>query len=525
MFLLAYLSVLGVIALGPQVVLGSFKFSISPVVQCQPVNISFSGSGANNHSVPTTLTILPLLDNVAPIQIPIPNGASNSTGIQLSFIPLSADTLFIASLDPITAPSSVVSDVTKVLNSTTGPNVEGCFESSTPQVNYYRFDDELSQCENFTVGFNTTVAPNVMAFFPLQGSLLVQQNNVSTDSAAPNTASYTMDGFHEASTVLLMNDGQGHLQTTKLITIAGDSSSPTSCFPKKSSKDTGSNTAGKTSSSKLPKAAIIGISVGAAIVGIFAILLLVYVVRRRTRNRRASDMSFDPSLLNQKWPPDLEEKKIETPPATAPNPFTPSFSTQGFVRDPIYTNEKYAASIVSDARMSVASWNEFVPQDQPTRSDPHFRAQSISSSRLSMGTVEIQDILQMATVHRTRTGATTAQGRPTPSTAGTAMTTFGIAKPAMARLVSTRRSGRNDAPDMPVMPATVSRNNSTEAAIAGLPTKYRASYISFDDGEEDEEDTRPSVDAGIGGYPIPSFKTSDLRRRDTAESWGNVDVR
>ncbi|KAF7364997.1 hypothetical protein MVEN_00370700 [Mycena venus] len=531
MFLLAYLSVLGVVALGPQVVLGSFKFSLSPVVQCQPVDITFSGSDANNHSVPTTLTILPLLDNIKPIQIPIPNGASNSTGIQLTFIPLPAGTRFVASLDDVEGPTAKVSDVTRVLNSTTGPDVEGCFGSSIQQVNFYEFDDNLAQCEDFTVTYNTpvTVAPTIRAFFPNSGSLLVPQSNAST---APNTASYTMTGLRSTEVVLLFDDTQGHLQTTKLITIDGDSSSSKSCF-KSSSKDSdGNNKAGTISSTTLPRSAIIGIAVGAAVVGLFAILLLIYIVRTRRRNRRVSHMNFDPSLLNQKWPPDLEERKVElyqSPALTAPSAPTPSFSAQGFVRDPIYTNEKYASSIISDdARTSIASWNQFIPEDQRNRSGTRARGQSVSSSRLSMGTVEAQDILQMATVHRTHYSgsAATVQGRPTPqpSTAGTTMTTFDVAKPAIARLVSTRRSGRSsDPPDMPIMPVTVSRNNSTEAAIAGVPAGYRSSYMSYGDGDEDDTHTARQSD-GIGGYPIPSFKTSNLRPRDTGESWGNVVV-
>ncbi|KAJ7816953.1 hypothetical protein B0H14DRAFT_3877673 [Mycena olivaceomarginata] len=518
MFSLAYLSVLAVVALGPQVVLGSFKFSLTPVVQCQPVSINFTGSDSNNHSVPITLTILPLLDNVAPIQIPIPNGASNSTGIELTFIPLPAGTRFVASLDDINGRAATVSDVTKVLNSTTGPDVDSCFGSSLSPVKFYEFDDTLGQCENFTITYHTALAPTIKAFNPRGGSVKVPPTNAST---APNTASYTMNVVRDLEVVLLLDDTQGNLQTTKLITITGDSSSSKSCFKTSSSKDSNGKNSKMSSSTKLPQSAVIGIAVGATIVGIFGILLLIYVLRARRRNRRASGMNFDPALLNQKWPPDLEERKIElyqSPPTTAPSTLTPSFG-QGFVRDPIYTNEKYASSIVSDdARTSIGSWNQFVPDDQQqSRREPHARTQSVSSSRLSMGTVEIQDILQMATVHRTRSsgGATVAsRPLPQPSTAGTTMT-FDVAKPAMARLVSTRRSRRtSDAPDMPV---TMSRNNSTEAAIAGVPTKYRSSYASFD--REEYED---NSGGGIGGYPIPSFKTGNLRPRDTSESWGNV---
>ncbi|KAF7346586.1 hypothetical protein MSAN_01886800 [Mycena sanguinolenta] len=524
MFSLAYLSVLGVVALGPQVVLGSFKFTLSPVVQCEPVNITFSGSGANNHSVPTTFTIFPLQDNAEPIEIPIPNGATNSTGIQLTFIPLPADTLFIASLDNINGPKPTVSDVTRVQNSTTG----GCFQTNPSPVTFYQPDEELSQCEDFTVTYNTSVAPNITAFVPLVGAFPVFPSNVSTISSTLETtvASYTADIVREVSVMLLLDDQQGHRQTTKLITVSGDSSSPKTCFNTTSSKDS-TPKASATPVSKLPQSAIIGISVGAAVVGLLAIFLLIYMLLARRRNRRVSHMDFDPALLNQKWPPDLEEKKIESyqaSPLTAPSFSTPPFTAQGFVRDPIYTREKYASSIVSDGRSSISSWNEFAPKHRGVRS------QSISSSRLSMGTVEIQDILQIATVHRTPSASTTnLQGRPTPqpSTAGTAMT-FDIAKPAIARLVSTRRSRRaSDTPSVPDVPVTVSRNNSTDAAtaLAGVPTKYRTSYASFDDDDVDEGEVPRPDDRDIGGYPIPSFKTGVLRNRDTSESWGNVMVR
>ncbi|KAJ7367147.1 hypothetical protein DFH08DRAFT_186026 [Mycena albidolilacea] len=299
MFSLAYLSVLAVVALGPQVVLGSFKFSLTQVVQCQPVNITFSGSDSNNHSVPATLTILPLLDNVAPIQIPISNGVSNPTGIRFMFIPLPAGTRFVASLDDINGQGATVSDVTKVLHSTTGPGVNSCFGSSLSPVTFYEFDDTLGQCEEFTIIYQTALAPTIKAFNPRGGSVTVSPTNAST---APHTATYAMDGLRDSEVVLLLDDTQGHLQTTKLMTIAGDSSSSKDCIQTSSSTDLNGSTKSKTSSStKLPRSAVIGMAVGATIDGILGILLLLYILRTRRRNRR----------LNQKWPPDLEERKIE----------------------------------------------------------------------------------------------------------------------------------------------------------------------------------------------------------------------
>ncbi|KAJ7134830.1 hypothetical protein C8R44DRAFT_977326 [Mycena epipterygia] len=536
MFLLVSLSVLGVIALGPQVVLGSFKFKLPPVVECEPVDIVFSGSNNLNHSVPTTLTIIPLLDNVSPIQISIPNGATNSTGIQLTFIPLPADTLFLATLDDIEDPSAKVSDVTKVTssNNTAGSS---CVGVSLPQTTFYQFDDVLNQCESFTINYTTPTAPNIRAFTPRGGSVQLIRNQNS--DAVPGQASYTVDVNRQQEVVLLFDDNNGSLQTTKLITVGGDSTSNKTCFPHTSASDSNPpNTGPKTKNSALPKAAVIGIAVGASVVGLLAILLLLYVIRERRRRRGVPDMDFDPTLLDRKWPPDLKNPNIYDSPRAYNGP--PSFTASppfmegaGFVRDPIYTDEKYAASVMSDARTSIGSWKQFVPDDQRSQRSPGRRGSS-SSSRLSndsMNTTDIHNILQMATVHRDRSSSDSSRmaqpGAPQPSTAGTTRT-FNVAKPAVARLVSLRRNGNAEPPDMPV---AVSRNNSaTVAAIAGVPAGYGPSsytmpspYMSFEDSDDEGARQSDGVD-GIGGFPVPVFKQPG-NPRDTSESWGNVVVR
>ncbi|KAJ7132980.1 hypothetical protein C8R46DRAFT_1048297 [Mycena filopes] len=542
MFLLAVLSVLGVVALGPQVVLGSFKFNISQVVQCEPVTITFSGNGANNHSVPTNLTILPTADNAAPIYIPIPNGASNSTGITLSFIPLPAGTRFLASLDNIFGQFPAVSDVTRVISNSSGTDNSDCllpgFEVAS--VFAYTLDESLSQCEPFTVTHAPNVPPNITAFAPeLKFGYPLQKSNSTSDTA--NSTSYVMVGVQGLEVLLVMNDGQTQ-QTTKLITIDGDSESSHSCLPQSSSGSSKGKISKTKSAAGLSRGAVLGIAIGAAIVVMLALVLLFYILRARRRNRRAPNMSFDPALLNQKWPPDLEERKIDpfrTPPVTAraqqvqqPQHF--DIGSGAFVRDPIYTNEKYAGSIMSDTRASISSWDDqFVPTDR--RNNARGQRGSVSSSRLSMNTLDVQDILQMATVHRDRassSGATISHGRatPQPSTAGTNVTSFDVAKPAVARLLPMRRR-TSDPPDMPV---AVSRNNSASAALSGLPAGYGApvygglpafapsSYASFGgDEEEGRLAGRPAdgVD-GIGGFPIPRYTTNN--QRNTSDSWGNV---
>ncbi|KAJ7095704.1 hypothetical protein B0H15DRAFT_67300 [Mycena belliarum] len=521
------------VALGPQVVRGSFKFTLSPVVQCEPVQISFSGSDANNHSVPTTLTILPLQDFALPIRIPIPNGVANSTGIQLSFLPLPADTRFIASLDDINGTLAKVSDVIKVETpSNPATAVATCFGAGIIPVSFYQLNDTMNQCEPFTITYNTTDPPKIRAFFPRGGS--TELPLVNTTTGVVNTATYTAKVPRNKQVALLFDDGAGHLQTTKLVTIGGDSSSLKSCF--KNFGHSKMDSSKMSSRPVLSQGAIIGIAVGAVIVVSFAILILLYCLRERRRRRR---ISFDPALLNRRWAP--SEKAAESvfytvnTPISAPPPFSAvspwPAASGGFVRDPIYTKEKYASSIMSDARTSISSWHHVLPSDRGEA------ARSRPGSQLSINTIDVENILQMATVHRNLSGVAT--GVPQPSTAGTGKT-FEVTQPPAARVMGPRRRGGSDPPDVP----TFMRSDSARAAaVSGIPAGYSnvdasstapsafsgpsaysgaASYMSFESDNGHSAADPGNVD-GIGGYPVPAFRQGG--HRDTSESWGNVVVR
>ncbi|KAF7298834.1 hypothetical protein MIND_00831100 [Mycena indigotica] len=493
------------VALGPQVVQGSFKFKFSPIVQCSPVTISFSGTDSSNHSVPTTLTILPLVNNAIPIQIPIPPGSSNSTGIALSFIPLPADTTFIATLDNPDGPASKVSDVTRVLppNITTGSNT--CLSSLTVStLNLFEIPSSIGQCESFSVAFATR-PPSITAFQPNGRATLLPS------SAANGLARYTMTSNRGNEVALLFNDpATNKLVTTALMTVSGDSGSSKDCLASnRNNNGNDSNNDGKSQNSSadgavtqtgLPKGAVIGIAIGAALL-VFAIMLLLwYFLRVRRRRRRASSLLFDPALLNRRWPSSDAEKRMPTTQTWYSNAdeksdadlieqrgsISSSFGGGGVIRDPIYTNDKWRRSAMTDdgnvsVRTSISSWNQFVPEDQRSpgvmepESEAAMRRNSAGSdSRLSMNTVDIQNILQIATVHRNSSTAPSAYTKrtPQPSTAGTT-TTFDVAKPAAARLIPTRGTGRvSTRPDLPQGISPISRNNSAAVAIKGVPESY-----------------------------------------------------
>ncbi|CAK5284058.1 unnamed protein product [Mycena citricolor] len=524
MFSLACFLLPGILALGPHVVLGSFEIQLPPVTECQPVQITFSGQGANNHSVPTTFTVLPLVDDAVPIRIPIPNGATNSTGVAFSFIPLPAGTDFIASLDDVEGISAQISDITRVAPPD-GTGDPTCLASvHVPTASFYAFNHTIVQCEVFSITYNTTAPPNITAFQPRGGSwslpLLANADNRG------GIASYTMIAMRQSewpscsmtetdicrpriSSTVILNPPVSTL-LLKEPTVVGDSSSSTACFPPSLDANAGEyypTPAGmpKPPPKGLSAGAVIGITTGASAFALALIFMLWFYLRRRRQNRRTSNVQFNRGLLDtQRWPE--EEKQIDFSSPTLP---PASLSATGFVRDPIYTNEKYAASLMADNRSDASSWRQYTPESPGGAGDTPNRRTSTTSSRLSMATVDVHNILSMATVHGDRSSSVVpAEVTVSPEP--------GLAKPALARLVTNRRERKSVRSDMPI-PALSPRRDSTDAALAGLPAAYtqQPSFASWDGNEGPEED--------IGNYPMAPFQQP--AGRDSLESWGNARVR
>ncbi|KAF7314556.1 hypothetical protein MKEN_00928900 [Mycena kentingensis (nom. inval.)] len=540
--MLTLLLFVAALALGPQVVQGSFKFKFSPVVQCAPVSISFSGSDSNNHSVPTTLTILPLISNAVPIQIPIPNGASNSSGIDLSFIPLPAETTFVATLDAAYGPASRVSDITRVSapNDTIGSDT--CLLSGAVNTNSaFTLPTSVSQCGQFVVNFPSgAVAPILSAFNP-KGEVRDLPVN-----AGSNVAAYTMNFERGEEVVLMLNDtATGVLHTSGLMTVQGDTGSPEECLEKddddenkdKHHDDDNSAESNSAMSTRaiLPDATIIGIAIGAAVLVLFLMIFCWYSLRRRRRNKRASDIHFDPSMLNNSrgvpsvrqasatpsWYVYGDEKSDAGLVDQRGSVGSASFSrpSPGFVRDPLYTNDKWRKSVMTDdgssVRTSISSWNQFIPPDQRSPPPPVNNAAFVpapvpmpvspkrksigTESRISMNTVDIQNILEMATAHQDPSAVAPSSSysrrTPQPSTAGTTATfDVSVSKPAMARLMPNRRTS-NSNPDLPY--------------VAFNETGYGYGYAIG----------TPTTEQS--GFPMPPFQRNSNSQRDTASSFGH----
>jgi hypothetical protein len=230
--MLASALVLGLLLIyGPQDVLSFNTITFSSVTQCGSFNVSFVG-GQPPSALPLTLTIIPL-NSTNPLSIPIAQNAwdaKTSTGAAVTFLPINAGMMFVASLDDANGVGAgLVSDVIQVQPS----DNSSCLlagTNTTTSTTPYTLNGTLSQCLPFNVSFNSTTAdvPTIRAFTPRGPSFLVNSTSESTESSG--MATFVMDDQRENVVVLLFDDGHHNRQTTDLITVRGDSSSSTDCI-------------------------------------------------------------------------------------------------------------------------------------------------------------------------------------------------------------------------------------------------------------------------------------------------------
>ena len=180
---------------------------------------------------PLSLTIVPFF--AAPISIPIPfgnvNNATASGTAEVTFLPLYAGTQFIASLDDASGIArGMISDVMAVQKS----NVTDCLPPKQDlfSTNFYQIKGPLNQCSAFNVTFESSQiknSPTIRAFLPRSFSFPI---NATDTPPQPSSQEFMLDIFHGFQAVLLIDDGDGHQESTPLFTVGGDTSSPVSCF-------------------------------------------------------------------------------------------------------------------------------------------------------------------------------------------------------------------------------------------------------------------------------------------------------
>ncbi|KAJ3786195.1 hypothetical protein GGU10DRAFT_311453 [Lentinula aff. detonsa] len=363
MFLVFWL--LSILSLGPQAALGSLKLNISQVTECEPVFISFRGQfNSSLQQVPLSLQILPF--NSTPSLISLPSYTANSTGVNVTFLPVPVNTEFVATL---TSPSGSISSVSDIFEVSAGsPQNTACLPRTTFTPSFEIQDPaNLSQCEDFTVSFNGRSPPVVELFNPRGHAY-----PLNLTSSSNKTATYSLAAIRQSQILLnfIATDG-GQNQTSPLLTVQGDAFSSTSCFP--TSNHTDENTSKSKSqtgkSSGISKGTIIGLSVGLGTIALLAVPMGWLVLRERRRRRRVvSRIDFDPSRMERQPSPYLPAIKEKGPPPPPPFFGYPGYTEGQYVRDPIYVSENYSPTISDYPRTSI-SW-EYIRRNSTESQDP-----------------------------------------------------------------------------------------------------------------------------------------------------------
>ena len=237
--LLSLLGLLYFLVLAPRSAFSLFQLvSYSRISQCGNFNVSFSG-GSPPAALPLTLTVLPF--NSTPLTFPVPNSAwDNSTrsGSFVTHLPLPAGVALLASLDDAKGNSAaLISDVIQIQPSTN----TSCLSSNTAAPAPVRLvTTAVSQCLPFSVSRNTSSLNHPIltrGFIPISLSFKLDWATYRA-SGGVDVFTYIMNVPYGIHAALLFNDGQGNRQVSDLLSVQGDSSSPSGCLQPSSAQST-----------------------------------------------------------------------------------------------------------------------------------------------------------------------------------------------------------------------------------------------------------------------------------------------
>ncbi|KAI0269881.1 hypothetical protein BC834DRAFT_967609 [Gloeopeniophorella convolvens] len=410
--LFASLVLAGVLALGPQAALSAFhSISFSPIDQCGPFNISFSG-GEPPAALPLTLTVVPF--NSTPIAITIPASAwddATSTGAYVTFLPLPAGETLVASLDDAAGNSvALVSDVIRIQPSSN----TSCLSSNSTAIPtpYFTFDTQLAQCQQFDVSWDATGStqrPSVRAFIPLGQSMYLKAAG-SGASQAPATTSYTVDIARGSQVALLLDDGQGGQQVSDLLTVEGDTSSSGACL-EGDSKESHATTGGISapSNSGLSRPVIIAIVAGIS-TAVFGVLVLALIFVRRERRRRTARFA---EALEAGLQSGGQHDGSHAPAPSESARTRPEMPRSRVLADPPYPTEQFMTpSLRSPVSLSSRSsiFTPFVPSvsgsNRQSRTTASIRSKStVTEPRVrSITDLDIASMLEMASSAQSEPG-------------------------------------------------------------------------------------------------------------------------
>ncbi|KAJ3840514.1 hypothetical protein F5878DRAFT_613000 [Lentinula raphanica] len=468
MFLLFCL--LSILSWGPQAALSSIKLNISQVTECEPVFISFLGHfNSSLQQVPLSLQILPF--NSTPSLIPLPSYTANSTGVNVTFLPIPANTEFIAT---VSSPSGSISSVSDIFDvNVASPRNTACLPQTTFTPSFEIQDPaNLSQCEDFAVTYSGRSPPIVELFNP-RG----QAYPLNITSSLNNTATYNLAAIRQSQIILnfIATDG-GQNQTSPLLTVQGDAFSSTACFPK--SNHTDQNTSQSKSDTKSPgisKGTIIGLSVGLGAVVLLAIPMGWLVIRERRRRRRViSTIDFDGSRMERQPSPYLPTTKEKGP--VPPPPFFgyPGYTEGRYVKDPIYVSEKYSPTISDYPRTSI-SW-EYIRRNSTERQSrtqnlPENLHRSLRASLQSANLLSSSNIEKMLNIAATGGTSVDVSGLHSPRSARSndSYEVLPVSPPPALHPSTTMSLRDRAAPDVPHNPPSFFADSSILAEQSDKP--------------------------------------------------------
>ena len=229
------------LAFSPQPVHSVFEFiSYSPIQQCGPFNVSFSG-GIPPPSLPLTLTVFPF--NSTPLAFTIPQSAwdnSTASGSYVALLPLPEGVSLMASLDDAMGNNAALASEVIQIGTSHNTSCISTAANATAPPTFRLLNTTVSQCSPFSVTRDTSspdYSISVRVLIPTGLSSWLQSTSFHS-SQGVDTYTFTMSVARGFEVALLFVDGQGNRQVSNLLSVAGDESAPTKCLENNSTTPT-----------------------------------------------------------------------------------------------------------------------------------------------------------------------------------------------------------------------------------------------------------------------------------------------
>ena len=189
----------------------SLQFNFASPQQCSPLLLPFTDLASPPRTTPTSLAIIP--SNSTAIVISLEN--IDITAMGVNFLPFASGTPFMLSLND--ANGNNVINTSFIFSVLPSPNNNStCLPGPQPSI-FTLATHEISQCKNFTIKYDTTVAsraPSARLYNPGGSSMMLK---VTSDDPTTGVAKYLMAYVFGRKIILTLDDGNGTIQTTPVL--------------------------------------------------------------------------------------------------------------------------------------------------------------------------------------------------------------------------------------------------------------------------------------------------------------------